>query len=194
MRDEKVEIKGAYVELVRAAKGGDVSGMQRALGQGVRLDEQDEMGNSALMWAAGYGQVEAVGWLLEQGAKHDLMDLGGGQALDWCTCAQEPLDARQCVKLLIAAGADVMALDRTGWCALMHAANLSNKAVCKELMESMPESELLSWLPSCVERAKMRGAMELSEGLESAWVSLKERKELREISKEGKDRVTSKWI
>lgn len=173
--------------LVRAAKAGDVDAIEQVVASGCGLDVQDEMGNSALMWAAGYGRFEAVSWLLERGARHDLRDSGGGQALDWCACAVDPLDAAECVRILVAGGSDVASLDDSGWCALMHAAHLCNEAVCKALMESMPRSELLSWLPRCAERAKMRGGWEFGAWLDAAWLSEMERLAFEKMEAAGGD-------
>lgn len=178
MRIEAEEGQAARKALVSAAKSGDVEALARALAQGCSLDDQDEMGNSALMWAAGYGRKEAVAWLLARGARHDLTESGGGQALDWCACAVDPLEAGECVRMLLAAGSDVMSLDHSGWCALMHASHLCNEAVCKALVESMPDSELLKWLPRCEERAKMRGGLELAGWLGAVQRALMEKQAL----------------
>ena len=88
-------------KLRRAAELGDVERLRELVADGVNVDSDDDLGNTALHRAAGYGHADAVELLLEQGASVKKKGWGGRLALHR---AAESASASS-VALLLAAGA-----------------------------------------------------------------------------------------
>ena len=70
-----------------SVRTGDIETMMKYLNQGIDVSSKDSKGNTAMIIAAGRGQVEAMKILLEQGASYEEMtQLGlfqGKSALSW---------------------------------------------------------------------------------------------------------------
>jgi len=60
--------------LFRAARSGDLPGVEQALGEGVPIDSVDRYGSTALSMAASNGHIEVVALLLEKGADPDIAE------------------------------------------------------------------------------------------------------------------------
>jgi len=115
---------GARVGLVEAAALGDSTTVKAFLSAGADLD--GDLTGSALWWAAGNGQAEAVRLLLDGGA-----DVNARVGRSVTALIQAALMGRtEVVKTLLARGADVNAYDGRGAMAL-HASLVSTVHGCK---------------------------------------------------------------
>lgn len=90
-------------EFERAARAGDVSGLERLVASGVPVDALDRHGQTALMLAAHNGRLDAVGWLVGRGARLDVTAKYGLSALMLAIVAGHEDVARA----LVRAGADL---------------------------------------------------------------------------------------
>ncbi|XP_043241139.1 ankyrin repeat family A protein 2-like isoform X3 [Amphibalanus amphitrite] len=96
------------------------------------VDESDDMGYSALMWASAYGQVPTVRLLLEHKANSARLGPDGETPLILATSSGH----YEIVRLLINAGADVNHADENGNTALMYAAFSNSPHAVNELLFS----------------------------------------------------------
>ncbi len=64
----------AELELIEAAKNGELQVVERLLSSGAQVNEQDDQGWTPLNWAASNGNVEIVTLLLEHGADVTMTD------------------------------------------------------------------------------------------------------------------------
>src|SRR5579859_2442916 len=104
--------------LLSAAKMGNVTALQLALGKGAALNGGDKDGKTALMWAAYMGRDDAVKELLSAGADANAADSLGWTALEAAVWTRHPA----ALELLLEQGADANARDGEGRTPLMHAA------------------------------------------------------------------------
>lgn len=77
---------------------------QRLIKAGARVDTQDVNGQTALMWAARYGNLELAKVLLDAGAKATIRDDHGRTAAAWAPDSDRDA-VRQLRALLNSAGA-----------------------------------------------------------------------------------------
>ena len=95
----------ADVELLEAAKLGQLPRVRQLVSTGVAVDATDRRGFTPLMWAAAFGQAEMVRFLLESGAAADRRASDGTSAL-MLAAANGFTDV---VRALIGRGANVAA-------------------------------------------------------------------------------------
>ncbi|MBI3441067.1 MAG: ankyrin repeat domain-containing protein [Proteobacteria bacterium] len=126
-------------ELMEAARDGgvgnpgDVEAVKTVLRKGANLDEQDEEGFTALLWAACLGHTEVVRLLISEGAAIDVKDNDGRTALIWAAWNRQT----ECARLLIDRGGAVVNIrDKQGWTALMYAANVNHAKTVQLLVDS----------------------------------------------------------
>lgn len=103
---------------MKAAKGGDVATLERCLAEDATLlsnrserTGEQQLGNSALHWAAAHSRLDAVRWLVaREGADVNWRNNGGGTPLHSATAHARA----EVASLLLEAGADVGAKDENG--------------------------------------------------------------------------------
>ena len=147
-----------------AALHGDFHKMDSLLSLGVPLDSRDYEGVTPLMYAAGYGQLQAVKYLLAKGADPSLQSNKGCNLLHWALQGGDPviielmlshvpsIDSRikggvtalmiaalhgrlQAVQYLLEKGADPSLHSNSGW-NLLHCASQGDNSYIIELMLS----------------------------------------------------------
>jgi hypothetical protein len=122
--------------LWKAARDGDVARIQQLLDAKAPVDEQ--LGTekaTPLMYAAGFGRLDAVKMLIKAGARLDLRD-SWGQAALWSAVR---LDRFDCVTELLAAGADSNVRTNYGQTPLIVAAELESTRCLVALLEKHPD-------------------------------------------------------
>ncbi len=96
-------------KLDKAVRIVDLEGVKSALKKGANVDTADKWGETALMWASKWGELELVRLLLQNGAEVDAQDSLGATALHHATM----WDRTEVVtELLKEAGADVNMKDK----------------------------------------------------------------------------------
>ena len=83
--DPNVKRSDGYTLLMNASKKGRERLIYWMLKNGLRLDEQDAQGDTALMYAVRWKRTEIVKLLLAQGANATLLNRDGKSALDMAT-------------------------------------------------------------------------------------------------------------
>jgi ankyrin repeat protein len=122
-----------------AALRGDRETVLQALQQGIRVDETDADGRTALMLAAFNGHTEIVKALLHHKAAVDTRDVAKRTALMFASSG--PFHAT--VEVLLAAGSDVNAKDGIeGWTPLMFAAGEGQLEVVTLLLKHGAKPEI----------------------------------------------------
>ena len=116
--------------LLNAAKMGNITALQLALGKGAALNGGDKDGKTALMWAAYMGRADAVKELLSAGADANATDSLGWTALEAAVWARHPA----ALELLLEQGADANARDSEGRTSLMHAAQYGDLIMLRQLL------------------------------------------------------------
>lgn len=101
-----------------AARKGDVLKIEDLLNKGVKIDDIDKNGRTALIEATVNHQIQVAKFLLEKGAKTNIVDKDGFSALRAATASGDSSIAKN----LIVAGADVNLKHPTGITVLMVAA------------------------------------------------------------------------
>jgi ankyrin repeat protein len=81
--DKPIVNELSAVDLRSAALNGDLQTVSETIGQGVPVDESDELGRTALMFAAAEGNRDVVEILLNHGADASLEDDDGETAIDF---------------------------------------------------------------------------------------------------------------
>ncbi|XP_015594790.1 DNA-binding protein RFXANK [Cephus cinctus] len=94
------------------------------------VDLLDEKGLTALMWAAGYGQLGSAKHLLKAGANKNYRGLNGETPLHLAAAYGH----HDLVKLLLHHGADINANDKEGNTPLIYGARGDHPHVCYELL------------------------------------------------------------
>jgi hypothetical protein len=100
-------------ELLEALRDGRTADVRRLIAARAPIDAADEVGSSALMYAALYSDAEVMRRLLDRGADPNHADESGATALMWAAS-----DAVK-VRLLLDHGADVNAASKAGRTALL---------------------------------------------------------------------------
>ncbi|MGV8934510.1 MAG: ankyrin repeat domain-containing protein [Gallionellaceae bacterium] len=126
--------------LMHAAYEGDVVAMKQLLGQGVNPDEQNNMGTTALYYAAGasktgavpHGSVEAVRLLLEKGANANAHSKINGFNILMTAVNNDNIDT---TALLLKFKAEVNTTTKDGRCALGMAAMMLNPELVNLLLD-----------------------------------------------------------
>ena len=118
--------------LFKAAKMGEVVGVEKAIAAGANVDVQDEEDVSALIYAAEEGHLAAVRLLIEGGANVNAKDGGNTSVLMYAARHSNS----EMVRLLIANHANVNAKDEDDTSVLMYAVYFGNLGVVKFLIEN----------------------------------------------------------
>lgn len=104
------------IDLLTAAKNGNVQQVRQLLASGFPVDTGDRHGTTALMFAANFGYTEIVRCLLDFGADIDLPRKLHGLTALMLAAAHNQVDV---VKLLTSQGANTNAVNEDGSTALM---------------------------------------------------------------------------
>lgn len=119
-------------ELLAAIEGGDRAQVERLVAEGVPLDAADSTGWTPLTYAALQGTPGVVALLLKAGAGVEQRTNGVYEST--ALMAAAAADARETAEVLIAAGADVDAVDAYGDSALNWAAYYGHAAFAELLL------------------------------------------------------------
>lgn len=130
---EYAKTRSPETELHLSARTGNLDGLDRALGAlisaGGGIDEPDPRGNSPLLTACYYGNLDAARALLSRGADPNRADRGGNTILMVAAFRGQ----LEIVKLLIHSGADRSVQNPQGLTALDFAARARHDAVVQYL-------------------------------------------------------------
>ena len=132
--NEASEQAHAGQQLVLAGRVGDDDMVKALLTRSdtkVFLDQQDESGSSALMYAASNGRIEAVRVLLAKGANPNMQNRGGATALIWASYNNQ----YDVAKFLLEHGADPNLQAVDGFTALMAAGSNGRTRIAKLPLE-----------------------------------------------------------
>lgn len=134
-------MRAQQVALIEAAKEDDVKALDQHLAGGANVDETDEKGWTALMWAAAFGCADAVVFLTSRKANPNHKSGKGNTAL---LCAAQNGLADIC-ELLLKAGAD-------------KAVTTSNRKTPAQIAADKGHAELAklidSWVPAAEAAAR----------------------------------------
>ena len=117
---------GASMSLIEATQACHVEMVRKLLTEGADVNQPNERGDTALMWAAAREHLEIVDLLLEHGANINAGGETGSSALLWAA----PHCNVEVVRRLLDAGADINLLDNHGMSAL-------GWALARECLEEM---------------------------------------------------------
>lgn len=117
--------------LITGARGKIMPMIIGALNAGADIEARDEIGRTALIWAAFQGHGPMLAYLIDQGADVNARDDRNRTALMWAAIAGRD-DA---VQTLMAHGADAAAADTDGKTAADHAAHEGHAALVRRLAE-----------------------------------------------------------
>ena len=112
LRDTDFTPEPGLTDLMRAAAGGDVGGIQRELKAGAKVDARDSSGFTALTYASRTTDPQVLKLLLKAGADPNLRSNLGQTAI--MAASTDRTDRSANVQILIAAGGDVNAQDHQG--------------------------------------------------------------------------------
>lgn len=119
-----------YLNVIKAVKSGDLEGLRAQVVRGEDMNHQDDLGKTALVYAALAGDGATIKLLLQGGARPSIRDLDGRVALHWAVQRDNP-DA---VAALLDGGAVIDVMDPHGTTPLMMAAANGNLAVLRVLI------------------------------------------------------------
>jgi uncharacterized protein len=110
--------KGGTMDLIEAAKQGDMTALSGAFKKGTDINLQDNDMVTALMHASALGHIDIVKFLIEKGADINAKNSWAG----WNALIYSSMNGKtETVKYLIEKGADVNTKDNEGKTALMYA-------------------------------------------------------------------------
>ena len=115
--------------LINASKRGDIDAVKKLITNKIRINIQNQMGDTALIKAAGNGYTDIVKILIQNGADVNAVSFWGGTALIEATLE----GYEEIVKLLLEAGADVNAKTEDGNTALNYASKKGYRNIVKLL-------------------------------------------------------------
>ncbi|HIC7208904.1 ankyrin repeat domain-containing protein [Burkholderia stabilis] len=127
--------RNGLAPLMAAARNGDTEAIDRLIGAGAIVDNENEAGIVALMVAAQHNRADVIDRLLEKGASIDIDNRAGFTAL--MTAAQYGSVAA--IDQLVAAGAAIDITDLKGHTALMVAADYGRADAIDRLLSANPE-------------------------------------------------------
>jgi len=120
-----------YLNAIKEVRSGDTDALRGQIARGEDMNHQDDLGRTALTWAAINGNGELITLLIKGGARPGIRDMDGRVALHWAVQQDNP-DA---VAALLDGGAQIETLDPHGTTALMMAAAAGNLGVLRVLIE-----------------------------------------------------------
>jgi hypothetical protein len=103
--------------IIRAASSGEIDSIRTLQSEGRSINEADESGMTALMYAIFNKQGGAARYLIESGADIKAKDKNGFDALMWAVY----YDQIETINLLVGTGADIESRDNSGMTPLAHA-------------------------------------------------------------------------
>jgi len=119
-------------DLRNASLQGDLESIRQIVEAGIDIEEGDQLGRTALMFASFNGHTEVVQFLIEQGAEVQKQNSEGRTPLMFASSGPFP----ETVELLLENGADPNVKDSIeGWSALMYAAAEGNIEVIEVLLD-----------------------------------------------------------
>jgi ankyrin repeat protein len=125
-------------QLIAAARGGDLEGLERLIAAGQDVDCELKYGASAIMLAAGRGQVEIIRRLAAVGAKVNRRNRFGATPL-LEACERGYLEA---IQVLVDLGAEINLPHNNGNTALLAATMRRDRKVIKMLLELGADPEI----------------------------------------------------
>ncbi len=148
----------------RAAENGDEATLYTLIAKGIDVNMQDELGGTALLYAASYGHLECAKLLISAGAGVDpVHPKGGGTPLQAAAWEGHPEE----VQFLLDVGANVNAIDKEGRTALHSAVSKSNIYVVRILLDSEADTSIKNNKgETALDWAKNSGYIEIAEMLE----------------------------
>ncbi len=108
-----------------------IEDLDMMFGVGRNINEQDDQGATALMYAASQGRLDIVQWLLDHGADVNLQNIDGQTALVHAILKNH----EYIVRLLLQHGADINLQDDQGTTPCIAAAFKGNKNVVQSLLD-----------------------------------------------------------
>ena len=120
------------MRLITGARHGNLRMIEAALGAGASIQATDEIGRTALMWAAFRGATETVAYLIDSGSDVNARDSRDRTALMWAAIAGNG----EAIGLLLHRGADVALVDANGTDATGHASAENHQHVVDQLVEA----------------------------------------------------------
>jgi len=118
-------------ELFNAVRDGDIAKMRGLIEKGADVNLTNQHGQTALMFAGGFGQTNAVALLLAKGAALNAVDRKGKTALAFAVQKGQQAVVMQ----LLQAGAKADIKDKGGQTALIHAAQAGHTGVLGTLFD-----------------------------------------------------------
>jgi ankyrin repeat protein len=119
-----------YLNVIKEVQAGNLQALRADVVRGDDLNHQDDVGRTALIFAAIAGDEQIIKLLLQGGARPAIRDQDGRVALHWAVEKDNP-DA---VAALLDGGASIEVLDPHGTTPLMMAAANGNLAVLRVLI------------------------------------------------------------
>lgn len=131
---DSADVKNDELKFYTAAKEGRLNRVKAMLASGINVNAKNQLGRTALMGAAYYGNKSIVKELVVEGVDVNLADEQGKTAL-MLAVANQKLEV---VEVLLFAGADVTLADKKEKTAVSMAEKTKNKQLIK-LLESASE-------------------------------------------------------
>lgn len=127
------------MELIEAAKIGDVAEVRRLLDSGVNILSRDQINDTALHWSCFEGYLEVTKLLLQRGVDVNVVGSNRRTPL-FDSCDNGHLSV---IKLLLEQGADVNVVDNDGWTPLHRRCHNRNRDIIRLLLDYRADTTLL---------------------------------------------------
>ncbi|XP_076084161.1 uncharacterized protein LOC143054951 [Mytilus galloprovincialis] len=127
-------------KLTTAARYGDIEALKLSLQNGADIDYRNDMGETALMWAAWEGHLEVCRFLIDTGCKIDITNWHGETALMWAAWGGH----LEICRLLIDTGCKIDITSNRGYTALHCAAAEGYLQITRCLVEQGGASLLVT--------------------------------------------------